>query len=110
MRFEIAVKSPAYPVLVDDINDGHQFALVGSKCNVGDAANLNITLEHLQEKQMCCLMVSLNVPRLNGEYWMEVCYLTLACSIHYNRLSKCCVSVVHSVQTNTDGNTAVKAI
>ena len=40
-------KFSIYPVLVDDINDGNQFALVGSKRNVGDAANLNKALEHL---------------------------------------------------------------
>lgn len=36
-----------YPVLVDDIDDDHQLASMGSERDVGNAAYLNETLEHL---------------------------------------------------------------
>lgn len=46
----------AYSVLVDDIDDGHQAPCVGSERDVGDAANLDVALEHLQEKNVGCLL------------------------------------------------------
>ena len=38
-----------YPVLVNDIDDCHQFTLMGPEGNVGDAADLNVALEHLED-------------------------------------------------------------
>lgn len=38
-----------YPILIDDIYDGHQFASMGSERDVGNTANLNKTLEHLRK-------------------------------------------------------------
>lgn len=36
-----------YPILVDDIDDDHQLASMGSERDVGYAADLNETFEHL---------------------------------------------------------------
>ena len=40
----------SYPVLVDDIYDGHQLAGMGSERDVGNAADLDEAFEHLREK------------------------------------------------------------
>lgn len=44
-----AVAAVTYPVLVNDIYDCHQFSLMGPEGNVGDAADLNVALEHLED-------------------------------------------------------------
>lgn len=36
-----------YPILVDDIDDDHKLASMGSERDVGNTANLNETFEHL---------------------------------------------------------------
>lgn len=41
-----------HPVLIDDIYDRHQFASMGSERDVGDTANLNEALEHLEKKRL----------------------------------------------------------
>lgn len=38
-----------YPILVDDIDDDHQLASMGSERDVGNTADLNETFEHLNE-------------------------------------------------------------
>lgn len=45
-----AAASRIYPVLVNDIYDGHQLACVGSKSHVGHPANLDVALENLQKR------------------------------------------------------------
>lgn len=37
----------SYPVLINDIYDGHQFAFMGTEGDVGDAADFDEALEHL---------------------------------------------------------------
>ena len=39
----------AHPILVDDIYDGHQLASMGSERDVGNTADLNEALEHLEK-------------------------------------------------------------
>ena len=41
-----------HPVLINDIYNGHQLASMGSKRDVGNAANFNKAFEHLKIKDI----------------------------------------------------------